>query len=576
MERETTSQQLQRFDLRALYDTSQFLSSSLDREFVLNNLLLTGMSKLLVTRGAVWLYDGENDNYTIAAHKGCKDVLDSCATFKLTDSASGVMTGDQIPPAIRQGGVVLAAPIRFGDRNIGIIGFGKKATGVEFSPTEVEFVKSLVNMTSSAVHNSLVVDELRTANRNLDGKIQQVNTLFDLSREFNSTVDRSRHARLLSLALMGQMMVRNHIFMVSRTETNTTERERNLQIVSCAGLPESAVTNELLAHICDIHDAGSATALHARNTPHLKESGIELVVPFVQQGATTGALFLGERLSKAPYSDDDVEFIYALGNLALVAVQNSFLIEEQIEKERLEEEMRLARQIQENLQPKSMPDFQGVDLAMLALPSRHVAGDYLDIVKLSDERLLLAIGDVTGKGVPASLLMSNLQAALHVLVPMEITLEEATAHINRVISGNTDFDKFITYFHCIYNSSTHVLDYVNAGHNPPYLIRGADGSVEELEEGGLLLGVMSGSEYQRGTSTITKGDVIVLFTDGVTEAMSPEEEEYGEERLLEVLSSVREGTARDILDAIHRDVIDFTGSATALSDDLTMVVMKLS
>lgn len=576
MERDTSSQQLQRFDLRALYDTSQFLSSSLDREFVLNNLLLTGMSKLLVTRGAVWLYDDVNKNYVIAAHKGCKDVIDSCRSFELEAGTNKVMTGDQIPADISRGGIVLAAPIRFGDRNIGLIGFGKKATGVEFGPGEIEFVKSLVNMTSSAVHNTLVVDELRTANRNLDSKVQQVNTLFDLSKEFNSTVDRSRHARLLSLALMGQMMVRQHIFMVSRTETTSADRERNLQIVSCSGFKETIVTDELLKHVCDIHDSGVDTAIQAGENSILDDTGIELVIPFVQQGATTGALFLGKRLSNVAYSQDDIEFMYALGNLALVAVQNSFLIEEQIEKERLEEEMRLARQIQENLQPKSMPDFRGVDLAMLALPSRHVAGDYLDIVKLSDDRLLLAIGDVTGKGVPASLLMSNLQAALHVLVPMEITLEEATAHINRVISGNTDFDKFITYFHCIYNSSTSVLDYVNAGHNPPYLVRGADGSVEELEEGGLLLGVMSGSQYQRGTSTIVTGDIVVMFTDGVTEAMSPEEEEYGEERLLEVLAEARGGTATEILDAIHRDVIAFTGSATALSDDLTMVVMKLS
>ncbi len=574
MQKEKAAQQLQRFDLRALYDTSQFLSSSLDREFVLNNLLLTGMSKLLVTRGAVWLFDKETNEYSIAAHKGCKDVLESCKSFTLDKKADQVLVGDNVPDAIHLAGIELAAPIQFSGRQIGLIGFGKKATGVAFDSLEIEFVKSLVNMTSSAVHNTLVVDELRTANRNLDSKIQQVNTLFDLSKEFNSTVERARHARLLSLALMGQMMASKHIFMVSRAEPG--EESKLLHVVSCAGFPESLVTDELVEKLCNLESGTGVTGFRAADTPWLEGTGIELLVPFVQQGATTGALLLGSRLSKQPYSKDDIEFIYALGNLALVAVQNSFLIEEQIEKERLEEEMRLARQIQENLQPKVMPTFEGVDIAMLALPSRHVAGDYIDIVVLSADRLLIAIGDVTGKGMPASLLMSNLQAALHVLVPMEITLEEATAHINRVISGNTDFDKFITYFHCIYTRSTRELNYVNAGHNPPYLVRGKDGQVEELEKGGLLLGVMSGSQYELGTSTVTAGDIVVMFTDGVTEAMSPEEEEYGEERLLHVLEGVRGCTAKEILDAIHNDVIDFTGSATALSDDLTMVVMKLS
>ncbi|NND73048.1 MAG: serine/threonine-protein phosphatase, partial [Rhodothermales bacterium] len=165
--------------------------------------------------------------------------------------------------------------------------------------------------------------------------------------------------------------------------------------------------------------------------------------------------------------------------------------------------------------------------------------------------------------------------ALHVLVPMDITLEQATSHINRVIARNTDFDKFITYFHCIYTKSNQGLQYVNAGHNPPYVVH-SDARVDELEEGGLLLGVMSGVEYALGTTTLAPGDVVAMFTDGVTEAMSPEEEEYGEERLIKVLQEHRTGSAQQILDAVHQEIIDFTGSETMLSDDLTMIVMKVT
>jgi sigma-B regulation protein RsbU (phosphoserine phosphatase) len=236
--------------------------------------------------------------------------------------------------------------------------------------------------------------------------------------------------------------------------------------------------------------------------------------------------------------------------------------------------MRLARQIQEKLQPQDIPRFEGLDIATVAIPSRHVAGDYFDVVRLASGRLLLAIADVTGKGVPASLLMSNLQACLHVMLPMEVSLEEATGHINRVICENTTYDKFITFVQGIYDPNTRTFRYVNAGHNPPMLLR-ADGTFELLETGGVLLGVMKGLPYESGTVTLGPGDVLALFTDGVTEAMSPTEEEYGEPRLEAALRAHQSDTAQGLLDAVLADIRTFTEHVPVLSDDLTMIVVKV-
>jgi len=241
----------------------------------------------------------------------------------------------------------------------------------------------------------------------------------------------------------------------------------------------------------------------------------------------------------------------------------------------LEEEILLARDIQLRLLPQEIPKFDRLDVAALALPSREVGGDFYDVVRLDDERLLLAIADVTGKGLPAAILMANLQASLHVLIPLPVSIEEAASHINRVICENTSYDKFITYFHSIYHHSTGELHYVNAGHNPPMLLR-ADGDVELLETGGLLLGVLKSMTYERGVVKLEPGDVLVLFTDGVTEAMGSAEEEYGEERLLEVLKANRHQPASVIIDAVHSDIRRFTGDTSRLSDDLTMVVMKVN
>ncbi len=575
----THSQRTDRFDLRALYETSRLLSASLDLEFVLNNLLLTAMSKLLVTRGAAMLYDPVCGAYEIAAAKGLAGLKAGMILPMPPVPTDHLLRDDMVPEPLTTHDIVLVLPVAFGHRDIGLIGLGRKATGQPFEDQELEFIQSLVNMSSSAVHNSLMVEELKQANRDLDGRIQQLNTLFDLSQEFNATIDRERLVKLLSFALMGQMLVSKHVFLLSGNVRTDRGGEAgsglSFRIVTEKGLGPEPLEPALIEALCHREDLLllEGDEVEASGWEGMKKRGLVLVLPIRHQGETCAMLCLGPKRTGQPYQQADLEFLTALGNLAYVSIKNSYLVEEQIEKERLEEEMRLAREIQERLQPQVVPEVPGLEIATLALPSRHVAGDYFDVLRLDDNRLLIAIADVTGKGVPASLLMSNLQACIHVMAPMAISLEEATAHANRVICENTGYDKFITYFAGIYDRRDRSFQYVNAGHNPPTLVR-ADGSLELLETGGLLLGVMQGMPYERGTVTLHPGDVLALFTDGVTEAMSPEGEEYNEERLEPLLQSLRHASAADILAAVHDDIRRFTCDAPVLSDDLTLIVMK--
>lgn len=569
----SNSRKTDRFDLRAIYETSQLLSSSLDLEFVLSNLLRTAMGKLLVTKGATLLYDPVKSLYTVPAVKGIGGLSKGAEMSLEGVDLEHTMRGDKVPSPLRKLGIELVFPVAFGHREIGLIGLGSKFTGQDFEEQELEFMASLVNMSSAAVHNSLMVEELKQANKDLDAKIQQLNTLFDLSQEFNSTVDRSGLVKLLSFALMGQMLVREHIFLI-RSISEETSNDTGVHIVTTKGIKQSELTPDVIEALCKIEDL---VVFEDDQVPDgctiLKEKGFSLVLPIRQQKKVGALLCLGSKMTGQAYQPDEIEFLYALGNLAFVSLQNSYLVDEQIEKERLEEEMRLAREIQERLQPSKLPKFEGLETASLALPSRHVAGDYFDAIPLDKDRILYAIADVTGKGVPASLLMSNLQACLRILVPLDIDLEEGTAHMNRVITENTGYDKFITYFHGIYDRRDHSFKYVNAGHNPPTLVR-ADGSMELLEKGGLLLGVLAGMPYESGTVTLGPGDVLSMFTDGVTEAMSPEGEEWGEERLEPLLIESRDLSATQILDKVHDAIKEFTHNAPILSDDLTMIVVK--
>ncbi len=568
----------ERFDLNALYETSRLLSASLDLEFVLNNLLLTAMSKLLVTRGAALLYEPLEGGYRVATSKGLP-ALKQGDVMKLEGIPTDrTLYNDEVPEALAAHRIELVLPVASGHREIGLIGLGKKATGQPFEARELEFIQSLVNMSSAAVHNSLMVEELKQANLDLDNKIQQLNTLFDLSQEFNATVDRERLVKLLTFALMGQLLVNKHLFLLRRPDgeaTDETAAAPAFQVIVAKGVPDPDLEPDLIRDLCHL-DELILLQDEAADDPQwaaLRRRGLVLVLPIQQRGETCAMLCLGPKMTGKPYQADEVEFLYSLGNLAFVSIQNSFLVEEQIEKERLEEEMRLARTIQEGLLPQTIPTMEGLGVAALALPSRQVGGDYFDVVRLERDRLLLAIADVTGKGVPASLLMASIQACLHTMVPMKVTIEEATHHINRVIVHNTGADKFITYFHGIYRADDCTFQYVNAGHNPPMLVR-KNGELELLEKGGLLLGVMMGLPYESGVVTLEAGDVLALFTDGVTEAMSPDEEEYHEDRLEACLKAHRGESAEAILEAVREDIRVFTHDPTTLSDDLTMIVVK--
>ena len=575
----TRIQRSERFDLNALYETSRLLSSSLDLQFVLNNLLFTAMSKLLVTRGAVLLYEPLEAKHRVATARGVRGLEAGDLLDVDVQKAGKPLLDDQVPDILRQHNLRLLLPVASAHRDIGLIALGAKATGQAFDLRELQFIQSMVNMSSAAVHNSLIVAELTQANRDLDSKIQQLNTLFDLSQEFNSSIDRKRLVKVLSFALMGQLLVHRYLFLLRRASAPGRvggEEDIEFNAVTYRGMPRPDISPELGQRLCDLRELAVLEGEDGQDIEGmelLREMGIAIVVPIQQHGETCGVLCLGPKMTGQRYQADDVEFLHALGNLAFVSIQNSFLVEEQIEMQRLEEEMRLARRIQERLLPRELPSVAGLEVASLAIPSRHVGGDYFDVIRLDEHRLLAAVADVTGKGVPASLLMANLQACLHVLEPMDMTIEEAASQINRVICENTEADKFITFFYGIYNARSRTFQYVNAGHNPPLLLRKGDG-FERLEVGGLLFGVMSGAPYERGEVTVEAGDLIAMYTDGVTEAADADGEEFGEERLIDLLRTHRAATSQQIVDIVNRTIREFTGSPALLQDDLTIVVLK--
>jgi serine phosphatase RsbU (regulator of sigma subunit) len=233
--------------------------------------------------------------------------------------------------------------------------------------------------------------------------------------------------------------------------------------------------------------------------------------------------------------------------------------------------MTLAKQVQSRLLPQSPPQLATLECAADCIQARAVGGDYYDFLDLGPGRVGLTLGDVSGKGFPAALLMANLQASLRSRSPQAMErLPEQLASVNRLLFMSSTANRFATLFLGIYDDATRRLRYANCGHNPPVLLR-ADGAVERLEPTAMALGLLPEPwECTTNVVEIAPGDLLTLFTDGITEALSDDGEEFGDPRLIETLQKHRELAIRELLDTVVRTVVHFSGSEQ--EDDLTLLV----
>ncbi len=247
------------------------------------------------------------------------------------------------------------------------------------------------------------------------------------------------------------------------------------------------------------------------------------------------------------------------------------------QRERLDRELEIAREVQQRLFPQTLPVVKGLDFAGYCRPAEGVGGDYYDFIHLPDGSLGIAVGDVSGKGIAAALMMASLQASLRgqTIKPCD-TLSEMIQHINRLVDEASADNRYATFFYAQYEPSTLVMRYVNAGHNPPMVWRRTDGKHEfiRLEDGGTVVGLFPEFPFVEGRVQLMKGDVVVAFTDGISEAMNSLEEEYGEHRLTAVLPMMKAWSAADMITHILAKVDGFTAGAKQ-HDDMTLVVMRV-
>ena len=298
----------------------------------------------------------------------------------------------------------------------------------------------------------------------------------------------------------------------------------------------------------------------------------ELACPIVSQGKIIGVFNL-ENDELDAYHEGHLEFLKTFASQAAAAIERARLLDQAMEARNLERELEIARGIQASFLPMAPPAVPGLDLAGLNIPYREVGGDYFDYIRIVDNQLGLAIGDVSGKGVAAALLMAAFRASLLAEIRNHFAIRRILQKVNRLLYESTDDGKFVTAFYGVLDAKNRVFTFSNAGHNPPLLLR-AGGTVEWLSEGGLPLGVLEEATYEERPVPLATGDVLVLYTDGVTEASNDVEEQYGTERLEALVRRHAGGSSADMVEAIRSEVDAFTGDRH-LNDDLTVVVARL-
>ena len=565
-------------ELQSLFEVSQTLNSSLNLTSILDNMLLTPMGKMMITRGIVLLYK-EKNKLSVETLKGLpQELVGKIIDEKIDISEPTFLTKEDEANLttfsfLVDNNIVLLLPIRSSDKNLGYIGFGNKILNKDYSKSELEYLKSLSNIAATSIENGLMVLKLQDINRRLDKKIQELNTIFEIGKELNSTLDSDKILNLLSYAVMGEMIINRCLIFLEENGEMKLQMSKGLQSTDELALFEK---EDFLEKLFELTDPIYLKKENEYSSPlqNFQKTKFPVIVPMRIQNKTKGILAIGERITKTPFYDDDLEFLFTLGNEALICLENARLFEETLEKQKMEEELALAREIQQKLLPKKCPQLEKYEVEGINISSLHVSGDYFDCIKLDENNYCLAIADVSGKGTPASLLMANLQAVLNALIDSNSQLEEITGRINNLIHKNTNYDKFITFFIGILNIQENSFQYVNAGHNPPFFMH-KDGNIELLESGGLILGMMPNVPYEQDKVQLKQGDWIVMFTDGVTEAQDKDGEDFEEERLMELLQENKFASAEVMKDKILTAVKEFTGDVPQ-SDDITLLILKVT
>lgn len=529
------------YRLESLLESAKLLNSTLKRDDLLRHLMRTVMGRFLVGRCVI----------AIQGDDGVKRVAMARGSSGLTPGS--VFDGD----AARVAGLELFYSIGDPASPIGVLAISRPSRG-NLEVEEEDFLRALLGLAASSIANAQAHDDAVRSNRSLDQKIQELRALLDLVRGLAATLDPEEIAQMLMLTLSGRWVVRKYALATWKPGQPEILRERGMELAATPELKEKA-TGLPDAQIADAWPVPGALLMPLRN-------GQE----------TFGLVICGPRMGSLNYGEADLEFGAGLVAQAAVAFENAWHFRETLGKKQLENELALAAAIQQGLFPSQLPEMAQTDIAARNRQAKQVGGDYYDAIPIDraapDAPHLLCVVDISGKGMFASLLMSNIQATLRALLSQESTLPVLARRANDLLHATTPSNRYATAILVLYDPVSGACHWVNCGHNDGVILR-KSGEVELLPCSGLALGLFPKRTYEEQEFQLHEGDLLCLYSDGVTEAQDLSENEFSLERLTECLRANRDCPSTAIVDAVFHAIDEFVGSAPQF-DDITLMVVK--
>lgn len=359
-----------------------------------------------------------------------------------------------------------------------------------------------------------------------------------------------------------------------RTSAETAPARRDMEVAPV----DIAPNDPILAYFQGATGAVDLESLHLESPARdaLLEAGVRIVVPLITQGELVGLLNLGPRLSEQDYSADDRKLLDALAGQAAPAVRVAQLVRQQEsqarERERVEQELRVAQLIQQQFLPRELPDLHGWHVAAYYRPAREVGGDFYDFIELPEGKIGIVVGDVTDKGVPAALVMATTHSLLRAEAPRLVSPSKVLERINDLLVDDMPPKMFVTCLYAVLDPATGTLQFANAGHNLPYV--GSEGDTLELRATGMPLGLLPDMSYEEKSATLRPGDSMLMHSDGLAEAHSPDKEMFGFPRLMELVGEGHGGEA--LIDHLLKSLDAFVGAEWEQEDDITLVTLQCS
>lgn len=429
---------------------------------------------------------------------------------------------------------------------------------------------------TSDLKNERLIHKLESINRNLHFLhqiSQKISEKKPLSRLMTDIMENSKvlmNAEASSLLLYDPGDDKLH-FMVATGEKGNVIKQFSVEMGQ--GIAGWTAAHRKASLVDDCYQDSRFNPAFDRESSFTTRSMI--CVPLIRNEKLLGVMQVINKKGGGVFDADDLSLFEILASQCAIAIENHDLIQRQIETETLEHELEIARDIQMHLLPKSLPSYEDLEMASKLIPAKKVGGDYYNVFRVDEQRTLLFLADVSGKSISAALIVSIIDSCLHSYLKMagkRFDLMELVGILNRVLLESTTSNKFATGWFGLYNHRTAELTSVNAGHNPPCLFRNNDTTVQTLEKGGVFLGAVD-TGYESENLTLASNDILVYYTDGITEAWNENNDDYGEDRLIKTILQAKGHSAFDILRSIENDVQSHVGNAVQ-SDDMACIVLK--